>query len=157
MLATRNGTRKNRRRCASNNHFIKKEKAQKQDTLPSEIHRATKRRGSLRSAMDISKRTGNCVLSISETTELNATTDADLIVAASISNVLRRREWVVRDSLPMLTVKSLKKVSSSGFSYYVTIFKNHFVTKFVTLLVEVTLQSLFLILKSTGCDFYLLK
>lgn len=37
--------------------------------------------------MDISKRTGNCVLSINETTELNATTDVDLIVAAPIFSV----------------------------------------------------------------------
>lgn len=47
--------------------------------------------------MDISKRTGNCVLSISETTELNATTDVDLIVATSIFSILSKREWVARD------------------------------------------------------------
>jgi len=83
------------------------------------------------SAMDISKRTRNCVLSISETSELNATTDADLIVAAPISYALVNKEWVTRDSLPMLTVKSLKKITLNGSSRYVAIRENHFATTFV--------------------------
>lgn len=51
------------------------------------------------SAMDISKRTGNCVLSISETTELNATTDVDLIVATPIFSVLSKENELYVNSL----------------------------------------------------------
>jgi len=90
MLATRNRTETNCRRCGSNNHFIKKEKAH--SGIRSRRKYIEPRSEQEVSAMDISKRTRNCVLSISETTELNATTDADLIVATPISYALARRE-----------------------------------------------------------------
>lgn len=86
----------NRRRCGSNNHFIKKEKASKasRDTRPRRKIRRPRTRRKEKTRVpatdDISKRTGNCVLSISETTELNAATDVDLIVATPISKRAHR-------------------------------------------------------------------